>query len=199
MDVLDSTAITESVWIWGSPGGQVDKSFLSKQSRKELSSPHLSWNQVTLEEHPKIILPDRQRAPESFRLNFLSLLIILNNLKSWTRMYESCWKYKESMALEVCSTELDFGCQWRHICYCLISLENNWKYSRAQGLPGGSMLKNLPANAGDSGLIPGSGRFPWRRKCQPVPVFLPVNSMNRGAWWATVCGAAEQSDMTQQP
>ena len=61
------------------------------------------------------------------------------------------------------------------------------------------MQENLPANAGDSGLIPGSGRFPWRRPCQPIPVFLPVNSTNRGAWWATVRGAAEQSDMTQQP
>ena len=27
------------------------------------------------------------------------------------------------------------------------------------GLPGGSVVKNLPANAGDTGLIPGSGRF----------------------------------------
>ena len=26
---------------------------------------------------------------------------------------------------------------------------------------------------GDSGLTPGSGRFPWRRKWQPPPVFLP--------------------------
>ena len=28
------------------------------------------------------------------------------------------------------------------------------------GFPGGSVIKNLPANAGDVGLIPGSGRFP---------------------------------------
>ena len=28
------------------------------------------------------------------------------------------------------------------------------------GFPGGSVVKNLPANAGDAGLIPGSGRFP---------------------------------------
>ena len=26
------------------------------------------------------------------------------------------------------------------------------------------MIKNMPANAGDSGSIPGSERFPWRRK-----------------------------------
>ena len=37
--------------------------------------------------------------------------------------------------------------------------------------PGGSVVKNPPANAGDSGdtgSIPGSGRFPWRRKCNPL-------------------------------
>ena len=41
------------------------------------------------------------------------------------------------------------------------------------------MVKNLPANAGnarDASLIPGSGRFPWRRKWQPAPVFMPEKS-----------------------
>ena len=31
-------------------------------------------------------------------------------------------------------------------------------------------------NPGDTSLIPGSGRFPWRRKRQPLPVFLPGKS-----------------------
>ena len=45
------------------------------------------------------------------------------------------------------------------------------------GFPGGSVVKNPPANTGDVGLIPGSGRFvPWRRKWQPTPVFLPGKS-----------------------
>ena len=49
------------------------------------------------------------------------------------------------------------------------------------GFPGGSMVKTPPANAkdsGDSGSIPGS-----------TPVFLPVKSQDRGAWWATVMGS----------
>ena len=33
--------------------------------------------------------------------------------------------------------------------------------------------KNLPANAGDVGLIPGRGEIPGRRKCQSTQVFLP--------------------------
>ena len=38
------------------------------------------------------------------------------------------------------------------------------------------MVKNPPANAGNEGLIPGLGRFPWRREWQPTPVFLPGES-----------------------
>ena len=44
------------------------------------------------------------------------------------------------------------------------------------GFPHGSVLKNSSANAGDQGSIPGSGRPPWRRKWQPIPVFLPGKS-----------------------
>ena len=41
------------------------------------------------------------------------------------------------------------------------------------GFPGGSDGKETTCNAGDPGLIPGSGRFPWRKKWPPTPVFLP--------------------------
>ena len=47
------------------------------------------------------------------------------------------------------------------------------------GFPGGSVLKNVPASArdtGDRGSIPGLGRSPGRRKWQPTPVFLPGKS-----------------------
>ena len=39
--------------------------------------------------------------------------------------------------------------------------------------PGGSVVKNLPASAGDTGLIP---KIPWKRAQQPTPVFLPGKS-----------------------
>ena len=42
--------------------------------------------------------------------------------------------------------------------------------------PGDSVGKNSPASIGDVGSIPESGRFPWRRKWQPTPVFLPGKS-----------------------
>ena len=44
------------------------------------------------------------------------------------------------------------------------------------GFPGGSEVKVSACDVGDLGLIPGSRRFPWRRKWQPTPVFLPRES-----------------------
>ena len=41
--------------------------------------------------------------------------------------------------------------------------------------PGGSVVKNFPANAGDRNSIPGS-RIPWKKKWHPTPVFLPAES-----------------------
>ena len=46
----------------------------------------------------------------------------------------------------------------------------------ATRFPGDSGSKESACNAGDQGLIPGLGRFPWRRKRQPTPVFLPGKS-----------------------
>ena len=45
----------------------------------------------------------------------------------------------------------------------------------SEGLPGGSVVKNLPASTGASGdtsSILGPGKIPWERKWQPTPVFL---------------------------
>ena len=63
------------------------------------------------------------------------------------------------------------------------------------------MVKNLPANAGDTrdmGSIPGLGRSPGGGNGDPFQYSLLRISMDRGAWWAIVHGVAE-SDMTEQP
>ena len=55
------------------------------------------------------------------------------------------------------------------------------------------MVKNLPASAEDvkrCGFDPWVRKIPWRREWQPTPVFLPGESMDRGAWQATVHGVA---------
>ena len=55
--------------------------------------------------------------------------------------------------------------------------------------PGGAVVKNLPANAGDArnlSLIPGLGRSPGERNGNPLQHAWLENSMDRGAWGAKV-------------
>ena len=58
------------------------------------------------------------------------------------------------------------------------------------------MVKNLPANARDMSLNPGSGRSPGEGNGNPLQYSCPGNPMNRGAWWTTVHGVTQESDMT---
>ena len=51
-------------------------------------------------------------------------------------------------------------------------------------LPYGLDDKESACDVGDSGLIPGFGKNPWRREWLPTPVFLLENSKDRGAWLA---------------
>ena len=56
------------------------------------------------------------------------------------------------------------------------------------------MVKNLAANAGDAkdaGSIPGSRRFPGVGSGNPLQYSCLENSMDRGAYWAIVHGAAK--------
>ena len=53
------------------------------------------------------------------------------------------------------------------------------------GFPSDSEIQNLPANAGDTISIPGSGRCP-EKEMAPNPLFLLGNPIDRGAWQVTV-------------
>ena len=68
------------------------------------------------------------------------------------------------------------------------------KTEARQRFPGGTVVKNLPANAGDprnAGLIPGSGRSPGEGNGNPLQYSYLENSMDREAWLATVHGVAK--------
>ena len=57
--------------------------------------------------------------------------------------------------------------------------------------PGGAVVKNLPANAGDVGLIPGSGRSPGEGYGNPLQYSSLENSMDRGDWRTTIHGISK--------
>ena len=60
-----------------------------------------------------------------------------------------------------------------------------------QGFPGGTMIKNLHASAGDMrdvGSISGSGRTPGVGNDNLLQYSCLENCMDKGAWWATVHG-----------
>ena len=60
-----------------------------------------------------------------------------------------------------------------------------------KGFPGGSVVKNPPANSGDAHSIPGSGRSLGIRNGNPVQYSCLEKSMDRGAWQGTVHGVTK--------
>ena len=65
---------------------------------------------------------------------------------------------------------------------------------RLRASQGAPAVKNLLANAedaGDGGSVSGLGRTPEEGNGNPLQYSCLENPMDRGAWWATIHGAAE--------
>ena len=80
--------------------------------------------------------------------------------------------------------------QYLHFCgfkppVCGPLLEQPWE------IPGGSVVKNSPANAGDVGLIPGSGRSPGEGNGYLLQYSCLENPVDREAWWAAIRGVSQ--------
>ena len=63
-------------------------------------------------------------------------------------------------------------------------------------LPGGSDTRESVCAAGDVGSIPGLGRFPREGNSSPLQYSCLENSMDRGAWWATVWVTKSRTQMS---
>ena len=74
-----------------------------------------------------------------------------------------------------------------HKCEMILAHYSN-RAAPMRGFPGGSDGKASACNAGDPGLIPGSGRSPGEGNGNPLQYSCLKNSIDGGAWWATVHG-----------
>ena len=77
---------------------------------------------------------------------------------------------------------------------CLQPLLDMYLNTDNFGFPGGILVKNPPAGAGDTrdtGSTPGSGRSPGGGNGNSLQYSCLGNSVDRGAWWATVHGVAK--------
>ena len=66
------------------------------------------------------------------------------------------------------------------------------------GFPGGSVVKNLPANSGDVSSIPGLGRSLEGGHGNSLQYSCLGKSMAHGAWWATIYRVKKELDITKQ-
>ena len=64
------------------------------------------------------------------------------------------------------------------------------EHIHVQGFPGGTVVKNLPSNTGDLGLIPRLRRSSGEGNGNPFQNSCLENPRDRRAWWATVYGVA---------
>jgi len=75
-----------------------------------------------------------------------------------------------------------------------VELKDVFAWGVGRSIPGGTGLKNPPANAGDVrdvGSVSGSGRSHGVRNVNPLQYSCLENPMDRGAWQVTVHGVAK--------
>ena len=80
-------------------------------------------------------------------------------------------------------------CLWRNVFSDPLPIFNYFSF--IIGFPGGSEVKASVCNAGDMGLIPGSGRSPGEGKGNPLQYSCLENPMDGEAWRATVHGVSK--------
>ena len=154
---------------------------------------------------------------ESTEMETHSSVLLWKSHRQRSLVGYSPWGHKESDIIEVTEQSRDSNKQtsmnagnteWLNwLCVCAVTvielssiiLAKDWSKSfklffpeyRYSGFPGASVVKNLPANAGDMDLIPRPGRFPGEGNGNSLQNSCLGNAMDRGAWWATVHGVGK--------
>ena len=124
-------------------------------------------------------------------------------------LYYSLYLYIYAIILYkciLCVCEYEYKTKLKQQLHGAILIFTSWLFSKlilflvlscvGRGFPGGSVVKNLPTNAEDASLIPGSGRAPGEGNGNPLQCFLLGNHTDRGAWRSTVHWVAKELAMT---
>ena len=91
------------------------------------------------------------------------------------------------------TTRLTLGEQTALLFICHLKNTENPQNDTLLGLPlVAKTVKKSPANAGDTGLMPGLGTSSGEGIGNPLQYSCLENPMDRGAWWATVYGVAKE-------
>ena len=133
----------------------------------------------------------------AFLSGFMSIRYLTGVIMHWSHMCD----FKRRTWVQVSSPHLIYS-KWI-LQFCLNSwirhttlialLLNSW-LKPYWGFPGSSVVKNLPANAGDegdTGSILESERSSGGENGNPLQFSCLENPMDRGAWWATVHGVTK--------
>ena len=124
------------------------------------------------------------------KVNICNILCILSNLGC-------CHKrlINKGRAMEIkitCNTHGGWTdniyIQWLNTFYFIL---RSFLFISIMGFLGGAVIKNSPVNTGDTVSIPGSWRFAGVGNGNPLQYSCLENSLDRGAWWATVYEVAQ--------
>ena len=114
----------------------------------------------------------------------------LRSLQKRTLFFLTVWT--ETRRLSVALLDFKWG--------CVLPASQIVSWSVHVSFPAGSVVKNLPVsagNTGDEGLIPGLGRSPGGGNGNLLQYFCLENFVDRGARWAPVHGVAKSRDTTE--
>ena len=105
----------------------------------------------------------------------------------------SPWGHKELDMTETNTPCYTIGCLYYYFSECILFLcaDIRNKVKIQLHIAGDSDSKESACNAGDLGLIPGSGRSPGEGNGSPLEYSCLENHMDRGAWQATPLGVAK--------